>query len=138
MTEPKCKIIADVTLFSGDSVLLVKYKDKNKYDHQSGWFLPDDLIQEFEHPEMAAVRILFEQLKLANINPVLDHIESFKGKDSTWHLVFHYKAAVNEFPDVEPSESIEEYDWFNINQLPDKKEVAHNGWALYTIKVIKG
>jgi hypothetical protein len=36
------KLIADVALFSGDRVLLVKYKDTHKYDQQAGGFLPDD------------------------------------------------------------------------------------------------
>ncbi|MBL8006529.1 MAG: NUDIX hydrolase [Ignavibacteria bacterium] len=133
-----CKLIADVSLISGESILLVKYKDRNRYDHQSGWFLPDDIINEFEHPEIAASRILFEQIRLSNINPELDHIESFKGKDSTWHLVFHYKAYLKEIPDAELSEDLETLDWFSLDELPDKKEVAHNGWALYTIKAVTG
>ena len=34
------KLIADVCLLNDSKVLLVKYSDTNKYDHQSGWFLP--------------------------------------------------------------------------------------------------
>ena len=56
--EKKVKIIADVTLLQEGKVLMVKYSDKNKYDHQSGWFLPDDLVSHGEHPEDAASRIL--------------------------------------------------------------------------------
>lgn len=136
MSEIKYKIIADIALFSEGSVLLVQYKDKNKYDHQSGWFLPDDLLQDFEHPEDAAVRILHEQLKISNVNPKLDHIESFKGRDSSWHLVFHFKAEVIEVPDIIELEDIKNFDWFDLTELPEKKEVAHHGWALNTLKII--
>ena len=138
MPEIKYKLIADVALFTDNEVLLLKYKDENKYDHQKGWFLPDDLLQEFEHPDEAADRILLEQLNLSNINPSLDHIESFKGKDSSWHLVFHYKAEINNYTDIVKSDEIAEFDWFDLSELPEKKEVAHNGWALYTIKAIRG
>ena len=138
MPEIKYKLIADVALFTGNEVLLLKYKDENKYDHQAGWFLPDDLLKEFEHPDEAADRILLEQLNLSNINPALDHIESFKGKDSSWHLVFHYKAEINNYLDIVKSDEISELDWFDLSELPAKKEVAHNGWALFTIKAIRG
>ena len=95
MSEIKHKLIADVSLFTKKNILLIKYNDANKYDHQSGWFLPDDLLLDFEHPEDAAVRILKEQLNLSEIIPVLNHVESFKGNDSSWHLVFHYKAELS-------------------------------------------
>ena len=136
MADIKYKLIADVALISEGSVLLVKYKDKNKYDHQPGWFLPDDLLQDFEHPEDAAVRILHEQLKLSNINPKLDHIESFKGRDSSWHLAFHFKAEIAEVPDIVKSDEVKIFDWFDLSELPEKEEVAHHGWALYTLKTI--
>jgi len=130
----ECKLIADIILIAENEVLMVKYKDKNKYDHQSGWFLPDDLINEFEHPDDAAIRILHEQLKLVNINPKLDHMESFKGNDRSWHLVFHYKAILPDAPDIVKSEEIERLNWFGLKNLPAKEEVAYHGWALYTIK----
>lgn len=138
MELQKCKLIADVTLFSDGDVLLVKYKDGNKYDHQKGWFLPDDLLLEFEHPEDAAIRILKEQLNISGIVPDLHTVESFTGKDESWHLVFHYKAVVPLHTVIKKSEDISEYDWFDIKDLPDKKETAHNGWAIYTIKSITG
>ncbi len=138
MTEVKCKLIADVALFNGNEVLLVKYTEDNNYDHQKGWFLPDELLMEFEHPDEAADRILLGQFNLSNINPSLDHIESFKGKDSSWHMVFHYKAEINDYLDLVKSDQISEYDWFDLSELPDKKEIAHNGWALFTIKAIRG
>jgi len=35
-------LIADVALLAEGEVLLVRYKDVNKYDHQKGWFLPTE------------------------------------------------------------------------------------------------
>ncbi len=132
----KCKLIADIAILAEGDVLLVKYKDKNKYDHQKGWFLPDDLLKDFEHPDDAAIRILHEQLKISDVNVQFDHIESFKGNDKSWHLVFHYKIELPKAPDVTADENIEFYDWFDLDKLPDKNEVAHHGWALYTLEEI--
>ena len=132
----KIKLIADVAVLAEGDVLMVKYKDQNKYDHQTGWFLPDDLLKDFEHPDKAAIRILHEQLKISTKDVMLNHIESFRGNDKSWHLVFHYKTSFSEAPDVIQSEDIEFYDWFDLNNLPDKNEVAHHGWALYTLQEV--
>ncbi|MEO8211244.1 MAG: NUDIX hydrolase [bacterium] len=137
MQTLNCKLIADVAVFSNDEVLLVKYKDQNKYDHQIGWFLPDDLVKEFEHPDDAAKRILKEQLNLSDIKIKLENIESFQGGDKSWHLVFHYKTELQAKTGVKPSEEIQTVEWFALNNLPDKKDVAHHGWALYTIDNVK-
>ncbi len=90
MPQHNCKLVADVAVFAEGDVLLVKYKDSNKYDHQKGWFLPDDLLKEFEHPDEAAKRILHEQLKIRDVEVSLHSIESFKGNDSSWHMAFHF------------------------------------------------
>src|SRR5438477_1729231 len=100
------KLIADIAILSEDTFLLVRYKDNNKYDLQSGWFLPDDSIHEFEHPDKAASRILNEQLAIKEKNVKLDHIESFKGKDKSWHLVFHYKLTVDNEIQIKTDENI--------------------------------
>ena len=123
-------LIADVALVSRGKVLLVRYKDTNRYDHQSGWFLPDDSIRHLEHPDRAARRILEEQLGVNDVEPKLDHLESFKGNDGSWHLPFHYLADLSEAPKVEPSDDIAKAEWFPLNRLPQKAQVAHHGWAL--------
>jgi ADP-ribose pyrophosphatase YjhB (NUDIX family) len=137
MQAVNCKLIADVAVFSDNEVLLVKYKDSNKYDHQKGWFLPDDLLKEFEHPDDTAKRILNEQIGLSGADVKLENIESFKGNDKSWHLVFHYKSEITAKDAVAASDEIEKSEWFDLNNLPDKKDVAHHGWALYTIDEIK-
>lgn len=47
MVECDHSLIADVAVMSAGKVLLVKYKDVEKYDGESG-FLPDDVLRHFE------------------------------------------------------------------------------------------
>jgi len=135
--ELECRahsLIADVAVLSGGRVLLVKYTDVNKYDHQAGWFLPDDGLRHLEHPEAGARRILREQLGLTVRRPVLGHIESFRGNDGSWHLAFHHKVAVDTTLPIRPSEDLLAAEWFELSKLPPKSEVAHRGWALSVIR----
>ena len=133
-----CKVhtlIADVILLAGGEVLLVKYKEVNKYDHQSGWFLPDDALHHLEHPQDTARRILKEQLGLlSHLDLHLSFIESYKGNDGSWHLAFHYKAELDHKPEITPSDQLQSAQWFALDQLPDRSEVAHHGWARTVIK----
>ncbi len=66
-------LIVDVALLAGDQILLVKYKDINRYDHQPGWFLPDDHLGHGEHPDRAAERILREQVEITSTGLRLRH-----------------------------------------------------------------
>lgn len=127
-------MVADVALLAGAKVLLAQYKDVNKYDHQHGWFLPDDALNHFEHPETGAKRILREQLNVTVPSLTLDFIESFKGDAGTWHLAFHYKANLEKAPPVKLSEDVKSAEWFPLNQLPDRSEVAHHGWAISVLR----
>jgi hypothetical protein len=126
-------LIADVALFNDNSVLFVKYRDAEAYDGQTGWFLPDASIKYLEHPDKAVGRLLRDQLSLSKISAKLDHIESFKGNNGSWHLSFHYRF---DFPDSDliPGKGIAEMRWFPLAALPSKDEVAHHGWALTTLK----
>ena len=130
------KLVADTALFYNNKVLLVKYKDTSKYDHQKGWFLPDDYIAEVEHPDDTATRILKEQVGLDNNNSNIDHFESFTGNDKTWHLVFHYRLFLDKEPVLTPSADIDKYEWFKVNSLPADSELAHHGWARFVIQEI--
>jgi len=134
---PNCTIhtlIADVILLAEGQVLLVKYKEAEKYDKETGWFLPNDSLSEFEHPQDCARRVLKEQLGLTHIELHLSHIESFKGNDGSWHLAFHYKAELEKKPAITLSDQIEVAQWFPLDQLPDRSEVAHHGWARVIVK----
>ncbi len=132
-------LIADVALLVDGKVLLVRYKDVNKYDHQQGWFLPDDVIKLHEHPDRAAKRIVKEQLGYSLPNARLSHVESFVGDDGTWHIPFHYFAEVGEAPRLKPSEDLAAAEWFDLTKLPLASQVSHHGWALGVLaKIQKG
>jgi ADP-ribose pyrophosphatase YjhB (NUDIX family) len=130
------KLVADVALFFQNKVLLVKYSETNKYDHQSGWFLPDDLLKFNEHPDDGIQRIIREQIGVDIDSPKLDHIESFTGGDKSWHMIFHYAAELNSMPEIKTDSNISASSWFETGNLPDDKEIAHHGWARFTLETI--
>lgn len=132
------KIVADILLIHNNRVLLCKYKDKNKYDHQQGWFIPDDLVKYGEHPGDAARRILNEQMSYITANLSPGFVESFIGNDGSWHLIFHYWQKVDALPEIMPTGEISEYNWFDRFGLPADSDIAHRGWARYTIEKIFG
>jgi len=131
------KLVADIALLFQNKVLLVKYTDTNKYDHQKGWFLPDDLINFNEHPEDAAKRIAIDQLGITLEGQRLDYMESFTGGDKSWHLIFHYVSLLEIIPAVSLNENVAKAEWFDLDKLPDDKEIAHHGWARYILEEIK-
>ena len=130
------KLIADVAVVAEDQVLMVRYSDGNRYDHQTGWFLPDDLLNHLENPEDAARRLLLEQVGVDAGAVFLSHVESFQGKDGTWHLAFHFVIQMEKLPDITMSKDIDSFEWFYLDQLPLRGDVAHRGWALDTIREI--
>ena len=135
--EPSCsvhKLIADVALFAGNRVLLVKYKDIRRYDGQRGWFLPDDFLAYTEHPDDAARRIAKDQTGITIARPSLNHIESFG--NGAWHMAFHYVFNVSGRTKVVPDAKVAAFEWFDRKQLPPPHEVAHHGWALDVLKKI--
>ncbi len=139
MPETTCtvhKLIADVALLHDDRVAMVRYPRSGDYDHQTGWFLADDELAFLEHPQDAAKRILHEQLGVRDLEPRLDHVESFQGNDRSWHLAFHFVADVSEPAAVSPGEGIASLQWFSLSQLPERNAVAHHGWALDVISAI--
>lgn len=134
--DKKVKLVADVALIHNNKVLLCKYKETNKYDHQKGWFIPDDLVRFNEHPSDAARRILNEQMSYITANLSLGFIESFIGNDGSWHLIFHYWQKVDALPEIMPTTAgdISDYKWFDRFALPEDSEIAHHGWAKFTIE----
>lgn len=121
------KLIADVTVRSGERILLVRYRDVSRYDGQRGWFLPDDALDRLEHPDDGARRILREQVGL-EVPVALDHIESFG--NGAWHLVFHYRADAAPTAAVRAGVNVRDARWFDLEDLPSPNEMAHDGWGL--------
>ncbi|TLZ69031.1 MAG: NUDIX domain-containing protein [Methanobacteriota archaeon] len=137
--DEECRIhtlVADVAIIAQGQVLLVRYRDSAKYDHETGWFLPDDELQYLEHPERAGTRIVKEQLGLSDVKARLDHIESFKGNSGAWHMSFHSKAEMERKPRLRPSNDLAVAEWFDLGKLPPRDEVAHHGWALHTLETM--
>ena len=130
------KLVADVALFSKGRVLLVKYRDTGKYDHQAGWFLPDDHLRHLEHPEDGALRILREQVGVALERLDLRFIESFEGAGG-WHLVFHYSGELSEPVPLVPGANTASAEWFEGSALPRRFEMAHLGWPLDVLAALQ-
>lgn len=126
------RLIADVAVFAGDRVLLVKYEDVTRYDGQRGWFLPDDFLAYAEHPEVAATRIAMEQTGISLPNVRLDHIESFG--DGAWHITFHFRANLRKAVPLAAGPNVAAAEWFPRSRLPGRATVAHHGWALDVIE----
>lgn len=122
------RLVADVALFAEQRILLVRYRDTSRYDHQEGWFLPDDYLNPFEHPDDAASRIVREQVGHSIPSTRLDHIESFG--NGAWHLIFHYRAEMDRARPPVISGNIADARWFSLEALPERDDVAHHGWAL--------
>jgi ADP-ribose pyrophosphatase YjhB (NUDIX family) len=112
----------------------VRYADSNRYDHQGGWFLPDDSVRHLEHPDKAAQRIALEQVGLKLSRPRRHHVESFTGNDGSWHIPFHYVARLDRIPSLKPSKDLASAEWIALDSLPEIKDVAHHGWALATLR----
>lgn len=121
------KLIADVALIADGKVLLVKYRDTAAYDGEAGWFLPDGAMKEPEHPDSAAARILYDQAGVKARGLDLGLIESFGA--GTWHLIFHYRAALAKAPRVKAGPNVARAEWFALDALPPREECAHHGWA---------
>lgn len=136
LMECRHSLISDVAVFSGDRVLLVRYRDMEKYDGETGWFLPDDVLRHLEHPAHAGKRIGREQLGLELDGVQLDHVESFKGNDGSWHMSFHHAAELQGEPDLQTASDIADAEWFALEALPPRSEVAHHGWALTVLRKI--
>ena len=131
-------LICDLAVVVGERVLMVKYADPAKYDGEAGWFLPDDVLRDLEHPTRAAQRIAKEQLGLELKDVELEQIESFRGGDGSWHLSFHHLARLPDTPAIEPRPDVVAAEWFALDQLPPRDQVAHHGWALFTLRKMKG
>src|SRR5215218_7159006 len=134
--EARAKLVADVALFAGDQVLFVKYEDTSRYDGQKGWFLPDDYLEDVEHPRAAAARIVREQAGFEPNDLELADIESFG--NGAWHLIFHFRGSLPEATPPTQGDNVAAAQWFSLDDLPPAEEVAHHGWALDVLAKMVG
>jgi len=131
------KLVADVLVVAQEQILLVRYRDARKYDGQQGWFLPDDYLAHAEHPTHAARRILREQAEIELEDVSLSYIESLGGdQGDVWHLIFHHKLELDKIRAVVPTGNVKAAQWFALDALPAREDVAHGGWALDVIEEV--
>src|SRR3989475_13310865 len=91
-----------------------------------------------EHPDEAAARILREQVGVAAPRITLDHIESFGGGTTAWHLIFHYKATLRDALSVTAGTHVLAAQWFPLPALPASTEMAHAGGAAGLLQRLPG
>jgi ADP-ribose pyrophosphatase YjhB (NUDIX family) len=121
-------LIVHVAVLHHSSALLLKYRDSSLRDNQTGWFLPNDSLKHTEHPEVGARRVLKEHAGIDNASLKLVQIESFVGDNGSWHLIFDYIAIPNS-NHIMKGKEISSAEWFRLDQLPEAKEFAHDGWG---------
>jgi ADP-ribose pyrophosphatase YjhB (NUDIX family) len=134
------KLISSVAVVACDVVLLVRYAGRP--DGEQGWFLPHTLVEYLEHPQDAALRAVTNQIELtAPIvadDLILKEIESFEGRDGSWHLPFHFRLDVASTQEPRTPEQFTAYQWFPLDALPSRDDVAHHGWAIDVIESVVG
>ena len=98
--------------------------------------MPDDFLEHGEHPEAAARRILAVQLGIEASRAMrLATVESFA--NGTWHLIFHHRLDLDQQPPISPVPNVAEAAWFDLDALPQRNEIAHEGWALDVIEQLR-
>jgi len=126
MALAQIKLIVDVTVLSGGSTALLKYATGP--DEQAGWFIPNDQLVEPEDPYDAAQRLLRDQIGLEEAEIRLVDVESFTGRDKSWHLALHFAARVAPGTALAPGDGVAELRWFPTDALPPPTDIAHHGW----------
>jgi ADP-ribose pyrophosphatase YjhB (NUDIX family) len=121
-------LIVHVAVLHHSSALLLKYRDPSLRDNQTGWFMPNDSLKHAEHPEVGAQRVVKEQTGIDKASFKLAQIESFVGDNGSWHLIFDYIAIPNS-KHLMKGKEISSAEWFRLDQLPESKEFAHDGWS---------
>ena len=131
------KPLIDCVLLSRGKILLVKYAFMP--DSEGGWFLPGDMLQTFENPKAAIKRILSDQFQWQDVSGEIRDVESFRGNDGSWHLALHVLAEIDDPPPVTASEDVSANEWFPLEHLPARSQVAHGGWAITVVRrILKG
>ncbi len=127
------KPICDVVVFKAGKIAMVDFVAGP--DAQSGWYLPNDLLAELESPDEAAARIVQETFGQSCSDLRLVEVESFSGRDKSWHLAFHYACKIDEDVATMP-EGVAAIEWFDPAEMPEPQQVAHHGWYLSVAKSV--
>jgi ADP-ribose pyrophosphatase YjhB (NUDIX family) len=94
-------------------VLLTRYDE----DDERMW-IPGASLNEYEHPDAAAIRAIADVGVMTRASAKLSHIESFRGRRG-WHVMFNYIVR------AEAEVAAKDAKWFDAKQLPP---TAHGEW----------
>jgi ADP-ribose pyrophosphatase YjhB (NUDIX family) len=128
------KLLVTVSLIRGNNVLFVKYKPP--IDDQGGWILPTATVADNTHPDDAARNVLGDDFSIQPSALRLSHVESFAGRDGTWHVPLHYSATLPAEATLMSSANIAEFRWFSHDALPSEDEQAYHGWSGDIVKEV--
>jgi ADP-ribose pyrophosphatase YjhB (NUDIX family) len=120
-TQPKADIqlTSNVVVTSPNGQILLTQYDE---DDDRMW-IPGASINEYEHPDTAAIRALADIGLTSTLVTKLSHIESFRGRRG-WHVMFNYLVVLD-------SEQVNtQAKWFDANKLPP---TAHGDWETEVI-----
>jgi ADP-ribose pyrophosphatase YjhB (NUDIX family) len=120
-TQPKADIqlTSNVVVTSPNGQILLTQYDE---DDDRMW-IPGASINEYEHPDTAAIRALADIGLTSTLVTKLSHIESFRGRRG-WHVMFNYLVVLD-------SEQVNtQAKWFDANKLP---RTAHGDWETEVI-----
>lgn len=53
-----------------------------------------------------------------------------------WHLIFHYRSEIGRAQSPVLAGNTADARWFPLDALPDRDDVAHQGWALDVLESI--
>ncbi len=108
------QLTANVIIVSAsDQVLLTRYDDEDER-----MWIPGASLNEYEHPDAAAARVVVDVGVITNAAVTLHHIESFRGRRG-WHVMFNYVVR------LDTNVTAKDAAWFDAKQLPS---TAHGEW----------
>ncbi|MGL5003853.1 MAG: NUDIX hydrolase [Casimicrobium sp.] len=108
------QLTSNVVIVSpANRVLLTQYDEND-----DRYWIPGASLEEYEHPDAAALRGIADVLANVKSSPKLSHIESFRGRRG-WHVMFNYLVRIDSEPASDNAK------WFDANALP---ATAHGEW----------
>jgi ADP-ribose pyrophosphatase YjhB (NUDIX family) len=108
------QLTANVIIVSpSGKVLLTRYDDEDER-----MWIPGASLNEYEHPDTAAIRAVADVGVVTNSTAVLNHIESFRGRRG-WHVMFNYLVRIDAATESNNAT------WFDAMNLP---QTAHGEW----------
>ena len=112
---PKIDLICNIVVRRADGRVLL---EPNRPD-DGRWWIPAHVLVPYEHPEVAAPKVLAGLRGLKSASVALVEIESFRGR-SGWHVMFNYRVDVKGALKKNSGHA-----WFAPDALP---QMVHGPW----------